>query len=214
MYTKGEERFNVVSHIAGGLLGIVVLAVCVSLSVMRESIAGLATSILYGVSMIAVYAVSSVYHGLPAGKAKSVMRIIDHCTIYFLIGGTYTPILVCCVYKVNPVAALTTLGLVWIPVIIAAVLTAVDMKKYNGISMACYVCTGWAILFCIKTAYRALTPKGFLWILAGGIAYTIGAIIYGIGKKHKWFHGVFHVFVVLGSLLQAVGVVFFVILRI
>jgi hemolysin III len=96
----------------------------------------------------------------------------------------------------------------------AAVLTAIDMKKYNAISMACYVCTGWAILFFVKIAYKALTPKGFLWILAGGVAYTIGAIIYGIGKKRKWFHGVFHVFVVLGSLLQAVGVVFYVVLRI
>lgn len=211
-YTRGEEIFNMVSHIAGGALGIVVMAVCVVLSAVKGSVSGVVTSALYGTSMIAVYVISSVYHGLPPGKAKRVMRIIDHCTIYFLIGGTYTPILVCCVRKVDPVACWVTFFMVWVPAVTAAVLTAIDMKKFNVVSMICYVFTGWSILFYCDIAYRALTPAGFGWILAGGIAYTIGAIIYGIGKKYKWFHGIFHLFVVLGSLLQGIGVVFYVIL--
>lgn len=93
---------------------------------------------------------------------------------------------------------------------LAATLTAIDLKKYKVFSMICYIIMGWMIIFTIKPAIQALTYNGFIWVLAGGISYTIGAVLYGIGRKVRYFHSVFHIFVNIGSLLQAIGIIFYV----
>lgn len=123
-YTTGEEIFNMVTHIVGGAVGIAALVLCVVFSAVRGSVAGVLTSIVFGVSMIALYSVSSVYHGLRTNISKKVMQVIDHCTIYFLIGGTYTPILVCGVAKIDKVACWVTFGVVWGLAALATTLTA------------------------------------------------------------------------------------------
>lgn len=175
--------------------------------------AGVLTSIVFGVSMIALYSVSSVYHGLRTNISKKVMQVIDHCTIYFLIGGTYTPILVCGVAKIDKVACWVTFGVVWGLAALATTLTAIDLKKYSVFSMICYIGMGWAIIFSIRQAYQALGFGGFALLLGGGVSYTIGAIIYNAGKKHRYFHAIFHIFVVIGSVLQALCILLYVILK-
>ena len=201
-YTKGEELMNTITHGVGVVLGIAALILCIAQAASKGNVWGVVGASVYGASMIALYAVSSVYHGLKPGMGKLVMQVVDHCTIYFLIAGTYTPIVLSALRPVYPGLAWGLFGFVWALAILAVVLTAIDLKKYNVFSMACYVGIGWAILPFMKQTMQVLTLPGFLLLLAGGIAYTIGAVLYGIGGKRKWMHSVFHIFVVLGSALQ------------
>ena len=208
-YTKGEELMNTITHIVGFFLGIGALVLCILRSASRGNVWGVVGSCIYGASMISLYAVSSIYHGLKPGMGKKVMQVIDHCTIYFLIAGTYTPIVLSALRPAFPVLSWALLGFGWSLAILAVVLTAIDLKKYNVFSMICYVGMGWAIIPFATQIYSILGPYGFFLLLSGGIAYTIGSILYGMGKKLKWMHSVFHIFVVLGSLLQFFAVVLF-----
>lgn len=210
-YTKGEEIFNMASHIIGGALGIVALVLCVITSVMHNDVWAVVSSAIYGSSLILLYTASSVYHGLRPGMPKKVMQVVDHCTIYFLIAGTYTPILLCSIRDVQPVFAWVLFGIVWGVSAIAAVFTAIDLKKYSKFSMICYIGLGWCIVIAAKATYQSVDKIGILLLLLGGIAYTVGAIIYGLGKKHRYMHSVFHLFVVAGSLLQFFCILFYVI---
>ena len=201
-YSTGEEIMNTVTHIVGGAMGVAALTMCVMLAAQNRNIYGVIGSSIYGFCMIALYSVSSVYHGLQPGMGKKVMQVIDHCTIYFLICGTYTVIALSAIRPIYPKLGWLLLGFEWIMAIIATVLTAIDLKQYRVFSMICYIGMGWAILPFAKVVMQVLTKPGFYLLLAGGIAYTIGAVLYGIGSKKKWMHSVFHIFVDIGSLLQ------------
>ena len=209
-YTRGEEIFNFVSHIVGGAFGIVALISCVLVSAFKGNVWGVVGSAIYGSALVLLYSVSSVYHALNNNMGKKVMQVIDHCTIYFLIGGTYTPILFCSIRLVSPAWAWTIFGLVWGCAALAAVFTAIDLKKYAKLSMACYIGMGWCIVLATKTAIEAIHPAGLLWLLAGGISYTVGAVLYGLGKRHRYMHSVFHLFVVAGSILQYICIICYV----
>ncbi len=203
-YTRGNEIANMVTHIVGGAAGIAVLLLSIFISVYHSNIWGLVSGIIYGFSMICLYTVSSVYHGLLPCMGKKVMQVIDHCTIYFLIAGTYTPILLSAMRPAYPVVAWVVFGAEWALAAFAAVFTAIDHKKYGRLSMLCYIGMGWFIILALKPTLTVLGWDGFMWLLAGGISYTVGAILYGLGKKHSVLHTVFHVFVDVGSILQAV----------
>ena len=205
-YTKAEEIMNMVTHITGGGLGVLALVLCTLRAIVRGSIPGVVGSVIYGISIVTLYTISSVYHGLRPGTAKKVLQVIDHCTIYFLIAGTYTPILLGAFVSVYPWIGWGLLALQWGMTALAVTLTAIDLKKYTVFSMICYIGLGWSIIFFVPQAVAVLTKPGFMWLLAGGIAYTIGAILYGIGAKKHWMHSVFHIFVVLGSLLQFLAI--------
>ena len=209
-YTQGEEIMNMVTHIVGGGLAVLILVVCVIKAALNSNVPGVIGSIIYGVTMIALYCMSSIYHGLRPGTGKKVMQVIDHCTIYFLICGTYTPIMLSAFVPVYPVIGWSLLGAEWGLAILAATLTAIDLKKYNIFSMICYIFMGWGIIFFLPQAMVALTAPGFYLVLSGGIAYTIGAVLYGIGGKRRWMHSVFHIFVVLGSVLQFLAIFMYV----
>lgn len=210
-YTRGEEIFSCVSHIVGGGFGITVLAACLLVSISHGSVWAIAGSAIYGCSMITLYCFSSIYHGLRPGTGKKVMQVMDHCGIYFLIAGTYTPIVLCAIRPVYPGWGWAIFGAVWALAAAATVFTAIDLKKYSKLSMTCYILMGWCIVVALKPTLDALPLPGFLWLLAGGVSYTLGAVIYGVGKKKRWMHSVFHLFVLLGSVLQFICVVGYVI---
>ena len=151
-YTKGEEITNMISHILGGALGIIALVLCVIFSALHHNPWGVVGSAIYGASLILLYTTSSVYHGLRPNMGKKVFQVLDHCTIYFLIGGTYTPILFCSIRPVSPAWAWIIFGIVWGLAAMAAVFTAIDLKKYSKLSMICYIGMGWSILIDAKTA--------------------------------------------------------------
>ena len=208
-YTRGEEIMNMVTHIVGGAMGIAVLTLCVIRAALNGNVYGIVTSAVYGASMIAMFTISSVYHGLKPNMGKKVMQVIDHCTIYFLIAGTYTVIVLSALRPIYPGLAWGLFGFEWAMVALATSLTAIDLKKYSVFSMACYIGMGWAIIPFWRQVMEVLTFPGFLLLLLGGIAYTVGSILYGLGKKKKWMHSIFHIFVILGSLLQFFAVLFY-----
>ena len=211
-YTRGEEIFNMVSHIVGGGVGILTLIACILVAAFKRNTLGVILGVLFGASMIMLYSVSSIYHGLCTVKSKKVFQVLDHCTIYFLIAGTYTPIMLCKLAEKYPVNGWVTFGVVWALTALATTLTAIDLEKYKNFSMLCYIGIGWSVIFSIGKVYEVLTPGGFWLLLGGGIAYTVGALIYNIGKKTKlrYIHSVFHIFTVIGSVLQALCIILFV----
>lgn len=210
VYTKGEEVFNMVTHIVGGAIGIATLVFCILIPAFRGSVSGVLCGTVFGTSMVVLYSMSSIYHGLRPNLAKRVFQIMDHCTIYFLIAGTYTPILVCCMAKQYPVAAWITFGAVWGLAALATTLTAIDLHKYKVFSQICYVGMGWAVIFSMRQAFVSLGLYGFLLVLAGGLFYTGGVIFFRLGKKKKYFHSIFHLMTLAGSLCHSVAVMFFV----
>ncbi len=209
-YTRGEELFNMISHITGGAFGIVALVLCIVVSALKGDSFGVVGSAIYGGSMVLLYTVSSVYHGLNVNMGKRVMQVIDHCTIYLLIAGTYTPILLTAILKESQVTAWVLFGVEWGLAALAATLTAIDLKKYSKFSMICYIGMGWGIVFAAKTVIKAVPMAGIMLLLLGGVSYTVGAVIYALGKKHRYMHSVFHLFVVLGSILQFFSIIFYI----
>ena len=212
-YTKCEELINMITHTVGAALSVAALVLCVIFSVKVHNPYLVVASSIYGASLVLLYTMSSVYHGLRPNMGKKVMQVLDHCTIYFLIGGTYTPIVLGPILKNSPRAAWTMFGIVWFFCILGTVFTAIDLKKYRIFSMICYIGIGWIIMLFIKITVRAITMKGLLYLLLGGILYTIGAVLYVLGKNHRYMHSIFHVFVLAGSILHFFCIMFYCITR-
>ena len=208
-YSAGEEIMNTVTHIVGGTMGVAAVCLCVAFDALRKNVYGIVTSVIFGCCMIALYSVSSVYHGLKPGMGKKVMQVIDHCTIYFLICGTYTVMALSAIRPVYPKLGWWLFGFEWTMAILATVLTAIDLHTYRVFSMICYIGMGWAIIPFAGVVREVLGVTGFWLLLLGGIAYTVGAVLYGIGSKRKWMHSVFHIFVDIGSLLHFLCVVLY-----
>ncbi len=208
-YTRGEECMNMITHIVGGVIGIVALALCIIRASLHDNVYSIVTSAVYGTTMITMFTISSVYHGLKPNLGKKVMQVIDHCTIYFLIAGTYTVVVLSAIRPKYPALGWSIFGFEWALALLAATLTAIDLKKYSVFSMVCYIGMGWAIIPFCRIVIEVLTMPGFLLLLAGGIAYTIGSILYGMGTKKKWMHSIFHIFVDLGATLQFFAVLFY-----
>ena len=139
---------------------------------------------------------SCLYHALKRNNAKRIFRIIDHCSIYLLIAGTYTPVVL---LTLPPALGWTIFGIVWAMAILGIVLNAIDLKKFKVISMILYLVMGWCIIFSFKTLWNTMNHIGIYLLLLGGIIYTLGAILYGIGKKKKYMHSMFHIFCLIAS---------------
>lgn len=204
-YTRGEEIMNMSTHIVGGALGVIALVLCVVKAALNHNVYGVVGGAIFGATMIILFTMSSIYHGLkPDRMAKKVFQVIDHCAIFILISGTYTPIVLCTLREINPVLGWTYFGVVWAIAILGIALNAVDLKKYSTFSLICYLALGWLIIFNIKTVALGIGLGGMVFLAGGGIAYTIGAVLYALGKKNKtkYIHSVFHIFVDIGSLLH------------
>ena len=211
-YTKGEEIFNMVSHIVGAALGVIAIILGTIFSALHSNTAGIISSIVYGITLIILYTMSSIYHGLkPTLTAKKVFQVIDHCSIFLLIAGTYTPFCLCTLREHDFSTGWTIFGIVWGLAIIGIILNSIDLKNFKVFSMICYLIMGWCILAKINIVMEALGIIGFSLLLGGGIVYTAGTIFYGLGRKHKWMHSIFHLTCVLGSLLQLLCILIYVV---
>ena len=211
-YSRAEEICNMTTHIVGGAFGILALLFCFVKSILWGDAWGIVGSVVYGVSIILLFTMSSIYHGLIPIKAKKVFRVIDHCTIYLLIAGTYTPIVLVSLRVTSPFWAWIVFGIVWSSAILAITLTAIDMHKFRVFSMISYLAMGWCILICLKDCILAVGAIGMWLIFFGGVLYTIGAVIYMIGKKKNipYVHSVFHVFVLFACILHFFAIFLFV----
>ena len=130
-YTRGEELSNMITHIVGGVLGVIYLILCVIVAALNKNTYGIVGSSIYGVSVIILFTMSSIYHGLKPGLAKKVFQVIDHCTIYIMIAGTYTPIVLSGMRPISPAEAWLLFGIVWTVTAIAMVFTAIDHNKFK-----------------------------------------------------------------------------------
>ena len=210
-YTKGEEIFNISSHIVGGVLGIVATVLCIIFAAIHRNVYGIISGAIFGTTMILLYTMSSIYHGLkPERKAKKVMQILDHCSIFLLIAGSYTPFCLCTLREYNTAIGWTMFGIIWGFAILGIVLNSIDLKKYKIFSMICYLVMGWCIIVKVNVLPQLLGMTGFWLLIIGGIVYTIGAILYGVGKKHKYIHSVFHLCILIANLLQFLCILLYV----
>lgn len=204
LYSKGEEIFNAVSHITGGAFGLVIWVVLMVFAYPNG--AYMAAVSAFGLSVIVLYTMSALYHFLPSGGGKKVFRIFDHCTIFLLIAGTYTPF---CVIALEG----TTIGLViliieWSLAVLGITGNAIAMNNriIKGFSMSFYVVMGWLILIAFNRLLQNISMASFLLLLFGGIAYTLGIVFYALGKRVRYFHSIWHLFDVAGTVLQFVSI--------
>lgn len=208
-YTKGEEIFNMVSHIVGGGLGLAIMVLCIVVAAIHNNVYGVISSAIYGVTMVMLYTMSSVYHGLKKGtRAKKVLQVLDHCTIFLLIAGTYTPYCLCTFRTYDSALGWWLFGIIWATAILGIVLNSIDLKRYKVFSMICYIALGWCIIFKAPLLPKLLGIPGTVLLVAGGIAYTIGAVFYGVKKRYR--HSIFHIFIVIGTVLQGLSILLYV----
>lgn len=211
-YTLGEEIMNAVTHIVGGVFGLIVLILVIIKGIQSNiNSLGMFSLVMYGISIISLYSVSAIYHFLARNKAKRLFRILDHCTIYFLIIGTYLPI--CLISLQGSTAGLIILLLELFGFIIGITFNGINMhwKAVKVISMFLYVIMGWAAIFFMGPIIKVISLSGFLWILGGGLSYTVGILFYALGAKKKYIHSVWHIFVLMATVIQFIGIYLFVI---
>jgi len=212
-YTRSEELFNMITHIVGGGLGLVALIACVIIAAFNQNVWGVVSGCIYGFCVILLFTMSSIYHGLRIEMPKRVFRVIDHCTIFVLIAGTYTPITLNRFREVYPWDAWIMFGVIWGLAVIGIVLNSVDLRRFKKFSLACYLGMGWMVVFRINRLIEVLGSPFFVMILAGGIFYTVGVLFYVLGKRKKFMHSVFHLFVNVASILHSVAIAVFIMPR-
>ena len=206
-YSKGEEIFHSVSHGVGSLLAVVGTTIMLTVSVISGRVLSIVAAAIYGFSLIVMYTMSTLYHALPYPKAKHVFKILDHASIYLLIAGTYTPITL--ITLRGTASGLVILAVVWAAAIVGITLGACNVKHYKKAELALYILMGWAIVWDFSSVVAALGQGGLILLIVGGLSYTGGVIFYRM-KSIPFMHGVWHLFVVLGSVLHYLCILLFV----
>ena len=196
--STGEEIANAITHGIGALLAVAALVVLIVMAAIHGSVWHIVSFSIFGATLVLLYFASTLYHSLTHAKAKRVFHKFDHISIYLLIAGTYTPF---CLTALRGWIGWTVLGVVWSCAILGAVLKAISVGKRIKLSTVLYILMGWVILVAIQPLYKAMPFNGFLFLLAGGISYTIGTIFF-IRNQVKYNHSVWHVFVLGGSVLH------------
>lgn len=194
-YTLGEEIFSSVSHGVGACLSIAGTVVLLVFSVIYGNALAVVSSAIYGASLIILYTMSTLYHSFTNERVKHFFQIMDHNTIFLLIAGTYTPITL---YILGGVIGWILFSVVWVASIIGITLNSINMEKAKIPSLICYIATGWVIIFAIKPLIAKVPFISALFLVLGGVIYTVGVVFYVI-KKVKYFHPIWHIFTILGS---------------
>ncbi|MBP3637245.1 MAG: hemolysin III family protein [Clostridia bacterium] len=206
-YTLGEELTNAISHGIGVIFGLVAMVLCIIKSVQAHDTYKIVSSAVFGTTIMILYLMSCLYHALKVNKAKRVFRVIDHCTIFLLIAGTYTPYTL---VSLRPTIGWWVFGVIWGTAVLGIVLNAISLKRFAKLSVALYLIMGWIIVFAYKYMVSAVPAGGMTLLIWGGVAYTVGAVLYGLGSKRKYFHSVFHIFCLIGTFLHFLSIYMYV----
>ena len=198
------------THIIGACLGLAALIFCVLVAGCHNNVWGIVSGSIYGATVILLFTVSSIYHGLRAEQPKRVFRIIDHCTIFVLIAGTYTPIVLNRFREIYPLDAWVIFSAIWGLAIFGIILNFIDLHRFRVLSMICYLGMGWMAVFRFNHLVEVLGETFFILLILGGLLYTAGAVFYAIGKKKKYMHSVFHLFVNIASILHSLAIVIYI----
>lgn len=200
-YSVEEELISASSHAFGAALSVSACSLCIIKAVRNISqvgALGIVSAAIYGFTMIMLYCMSTLYHALPHGKAKQVFRVIDHCSVFLLIAGTYTPY---ALISLRGALGWTVFGIIWGLTAVGIVFNAIDVDRYEKVSGIINVVMGWLVVLPGRILYSRIGAMGIILLLAGGVIYSVGAILYSIGSRKKYFHSIFHFFVLGGSIL-------------
>lgn len=194
-YTRSEEILNAITHGIGIAFSIFVLVFL--LLKYPKNFKDVFSISIYSITLLALYTISTLYHSFKVSKVKSNFRKLDHCSIFLLIAGTYTPL---CMLFIKGIESTFVLVSVWIAALIGIILNSIDVNRFSKFSLSCYIFMGWSVVFIAKPAMIGLSSLQLTWLLTGGILYTLGAIIYVLGKKVRYMHSLWHLFVLGGSI--------------
>lgn len=197
-YTLGEEIFSSVSHGVGSLLAVAATVLVVVFAALHKNVYGVVSGAIYGATMVILYTMSTLYHSITAPRAKKVLRVIDHCSIFLLIAGTYTPICLC---TLRGEGGILMLAVIWAAAALGIVLNAINLEKFRKVSIIFYVAMGLAVVLKMKTLLSLLSTSGIILLAAGGAVYLLGIIFYVL-KKVRYMHPIWHLFVLGGSVLH------------
>ena len=205
-YSPAEERINIVSHTVGFFLSIIALFFLLVHASKNGGLMHVVSFAIFGVSLIVLYAASSLYHSAKNPERRNRLKIFDHASIYVLIAGTYTPFTL---VTLEGTTGWLIFGISWGIALVGITLKLFFTGRYSIASTVMYVLMGWIIVFAIKPLIHNLPPDGLFWLFLGGLAYTVGAVLYSI-KKIKFNHAIFHVLVLVGSICHFVSIYFYV----
>lgn len=200
------ERFNVISHLLGALAACVGLIVLVVLAVRQGDMWKIVSFSVYGTSLVLAYTFSTLYHGLQ-GKAKEVFAELDHHAIYLLIAGTYTPFTL---VTLHGSWGWSIFGIVWSLAVLGSLLELLSRKEQRVLPVVIYLLMGWIILIAIRPLLQVMPMEGFFWLLSGGLFYSIGVVFYALDDRVRYFHNIWHIFVLAGSASHYIAVLLFV----
>jgi len=204
-YTLGEEIANSIAHGIGAALSIAALVILLVLSANTDNYVRMTSFAIYGTTLVVLYLSSTLYHSIANEKAKTVFRYMDHISIYLLIAGTYTPV---ALVLLGGVWGWTLFGIAWGLAFTGIVFKVLSFGKYEWVSVSIYLLMGWIVVVAIKPLMEVMPFQMFLWFLAGGLFYTLGVIFYVI-EKVKFFHFIWHIFVLAGSVSHFFGIVLY-----
>jgi len=205
-YTLAEELTNSISHGIGACLSVAALVLCIVQAATKGTAAGVVGASIYGSTLIILYCMSTLYHAITNEKARRVFRVLDHTSIYLLIAGTYTPVTL---VTLKGALGWVLFGIVWGVAALGITLNSISIEKFKKFSMISYIIMGWCIVIGVKDIIEKMPKGGLVFMLLGGIMYTVG-IIFFVLKKYKFMHSVWHFFVLAGSILQFFAIYFYV----
>ena len=200
------ERFNAWTHLVGALLACLGAIWLLVLAALDGSPLKIVSVAIYGLSLILLYSISTLYHSL-RGRAKVVMRKLDHLSIYLLIAGSYTPF---CLVTLRGPWGWTLFGIVWGLALIGILQEIKPRSEARILSIVIYAVMGWIVLVAVKPLLAALGSAGFAWLASGGVLYTVGIVFFALDHRLRHAHGIWHLFVIAGSLLHFVAILFYV----
>ena len=209
--TVHEEIFNAVTHGIGALLAIACLVIAVVCSSLRHDVWNIVGTSIYGATMFLLYLFSCLYHAIVPPRAKAILNYFDHCSIYLLIAGSYTPICLGGIRPYSPGWAWSIFGVEWGLAFLGILFQCLFINRYRMLSNATYLAMGWVVLIALYPFYKAMGFWPLFWIGIGGVFYSVGVYFY-VRKETKYMHGIWHLFVLAGTLVQYFAVLFYVVL--
>ncbi|NLT96105.1 MAG: hemolysin III family protein [Clostridia bacterium] len=204
-YSLAEEIFNSITHGIGALLSIAGLVILVALASIKGDVWRIVSFSIYGFTLFFLYVSSTLYHSIFHEQAKRVFRVLDHVSIFLLIAGSYTPILL---IAMRGIWGWTIFGIIWGLAVTGIILNILGINRFKVLSLILYLSMGWLIVFALKPMLAMVPPGLFLWLLAGGLIYTFGVIFY-VWRKIPFNHGIWHIFVLAGSTIHFLGMLFY-----
>lgn len=208
MYTTKEEIFNGITHGIGVLIGVVALIVLLVLSIKKRDTLSIVAFSIYGACFILMFLSSTLYHSITHGKAKKILRVFDHSSIFLFIAGSYTPIALLVMSGGLRIGIMIAVWTIAVLGVVFKIFTVGQFDRFKALSLVLYIGMGWLALITIRPIISMTSLGFFLWILGGGLCYTLGTIFYSI-KKIPYNHGIWHLFVLAASVLHFVGIILY-----